>query len=50
MVLPGTRLSGGSTAEPAGGFSTQSGTERGGIGEAGESAAGHGSAEGGGGE
>ena len=49
VVVPGTRLSGGSTAQPAEGFSTpsKSGTVRGVIGNAGESAAGHGG-EGGG--
>jgi len=51
-LAPGTRLSGGSTAEPAGGFSTpsESGTARGVFGAAGESASGHsGGGHGGGG-
>ncbi|HEY1217061.1 MAG TPA: hypothetical protein VGE93_25830 [Bryobacteraceae bacterium] len=51
-VAPGTRLSGGSTSEPAGGFSTPSegGTARGVIGSAGETATGHaGGVHGGGG-
>ena len=51
-VAPGTRISGGSTTPPSGGFAspTESETSRGAIGEAGEAASGHAAGEAGAGE